>query len=804
MEQKGEVRVQGQDKRIYYTQADPERIRMYYEYTSDNFHKGKDYNLILKRFSRVLGWKADEKGVHLAVEGDCIYNTQIDCDGELRPVLDRERAEEHFQCFVRIEVYEKGIFRMLAGEGEREREHTTVMLEGVPPLKPEDYHVQEEGGRLWIRTKTCRAAVNLYPFGFAIFDLEGRRVYCQENNDMVLDFTYESFPFGFAKNPETGERIAVCSSRMEHDESFFGFGEQYSQVNKKLQEVDVFITDPLSVGSPRTYVSLPFYFSSKGYGMYVNTHFRSKFFMGNRSNRSTSCHIYGEELIDIFYIYGEEPREILKRYTDITGKSPMVPKWSLGLWMSRCSYKTEEEVLEVARQMRKRDLPCDVINIDTDWFEIPWACDWQFGSHNFPHAKEMIQKLKDMGIKVCLWQKPYITAEHLPAMMREMEEKGWFPVNSLGEVPRSNPVIDLSNPECLRWYKDQLIRLHKMGVDVIKTDMGEGAPPEGAYAGYGGEEMRNIYTYLYSRAAYEAACEVMEEPMLWGRSTYAGGQKFPIHWAGDPFTDFDGLRFSIRGGLSMGMSGFTYWSHDIGGFLGRPAKEVYIRWVQAGMFCSHARCHGADNPREPWTFGERAEAIFRRYDKLRYRLIPYIYSTAYVRGKEGLPVMEHLYLANPGDRNCVNIDDEWMFGDAFLAAPILSEDNRREVYYPEGSWYHQFSDEVVEGMQYRTVEMGLEDMPLYVKAGSIVPMTEEAEYITGKKDEKLSVCVYEKEAGRSGFLYYDGDEHEITAVFNQEGVTVQLGNLKGVTVRLIRRDGIEEKEGVEGACVFYR
>lgn len=799
-----EVRVQGQDKRSCHPQADPERIRMYYEYTNDNFRKGRDYNLIIKRFARVTGWRKDGQGIHLAVEGDYVYNTQIDCDGELRPVVDWERAGDHFQAFVRIEVYQNGIFRILAGEGEREREHHTVMLEDVPALLPEDCTVWEADGELQIRTETCRAAVNLEAFGFSIYDLDKRLVYRQENDDMVLDFTYESFPFGFAENPGTGERIAVCSSRMEHDENFFGFGEQYSPVNKRMQEVDVFITDPLSVGSPRTYVSLPFYFSSKGYGMYVNTHFRSKFFMGNRSNRSTSCHIYGEELIDIFYIFGKEPKEILKRYTDITGKSPMVPKWSLGLWMSRCSYKTEEEVLTVAREMRKRDIPCDVINIDTDWFEIPWACDWKFGSHNFPHAKEMIEELKGMGIKLCLWQKPYVTAEHLPDMMKEMEGKGWVPCNQFGEVARSNPVIDFSNPECCRWYKDQLIRLHKMGVDVIKTDMGEGAPPEGIYAGYTGEEIHNIYTYLYSRAAYEAAKEVVEEPMLWGRSTYAGGQKYPIHWAGDPFTDFDGLRFSIRGGLSMGMSGFTYWSHDIGGFLGRPTEEVYIRWVQAGMFCSHARCHGADNPREPWTFGERAERIFRKYDKLRYRLIPYIYSTAYVRGKEGLPVMEHLYLANPDDRNCIGIDDEWMFGDAFLAAPILSEDNRREVYYPEGIWYHQFSDAVEEGMQYRTVEMELEDMPLYVKAGSIVPVAEERENISGKKDEGLCICVYEKELGQTSFVYYDGTEHVITASFAPESVRVELGGLTGVTVRLVGKGRVQEQNGIGKPCVFLR
>lgn len=796
-ETKIEVRVQGQEEEVYYHQPDPDRIRMYYEYTQDHFRKGQDYNLKLFRFDKVTGWKKDERGLLLAVQGKCIYNTQIDCDGELRPMIDETHRAEPFSAFVRLEIYKNGIFRLLAGMGEKEQEHHTVMMEGVPELEREPFVPEEQEGMLWIRTETCDGAVNLEDFGFSIFRKDGSCVYRQENHDKVLSFTYESFPFGFAENRATGERIAVCSSRMEHDESFFGFGEQYSPVDKKMQEVDVFITDPLSVGSPRTYVSLPFYFSTKGYGIYVNTHFRSKFFMGNRSNRSVSFHVYGEPLLDLFYIYGREPKDILRRYTDITGKSPMVPRWSFGLWMSRCSYKTQEEVLSIAKELRQRDIPCDVINIDTDWFEIPWACDWKFGTSHFPDPEAMIQELSDEGFKLSLWQKPYITREFLPDLAGKMEEKGWLPKNKFGEIARANPVIDLSNPDCVRWYKDQLLRLHRMGVRVIKTDMGEGAPVEAEYYGYSGEEIRNIYPYLYSRAAYEAAQEAGYDPILWGRSTYAGGQKYPIHWAGDPFTDFDGLRYSIRSGLSMGMSGFTYWSHDIGGFLGRPTAEVYLRWMQAGMFCSHVRCHGADNPREPWSFGEEAE----RFDKLRYRLLPYIYSTAYGRGKEGLPMMEHLYLSNPYDRNCRSIDDQWMFGDAFLVAPVLNEGGEREVYYPSGIWYQYFSNQISEGERFVNVNVPLDDMPLYVKGGSILPMGPDMDYVGESDKDELTICLYYKESGSTNFSYYDGKEYTFTAQFSEQGAVLDLGSFKkAVRVRLIGSFGVREIDRVTGGC----
>lgn len=799
------VRVQGQDRKVYYRNPDSERIRMYYEYTEDNFRKGKDYNLEVYRFSRVAGWRKDIQGILLQIEGDVIKNTQVDSDGELRPVVDESGAAEHFQAFVRVGIYSQGIFRMTAGMGSTECGHHTVMLEGVAPLTPDtSYTAIEKNGRLWIETDICKAAIGLEEFGFELYDESGRAVYRQANDDQVLRFTYESFPFGFVHNPETEEWIAVCSGRMENDESFYGFGEQYSPVDKKMQEVDVFITDPLSVGTARTYVSLPFYFSSRGYGMYVNTHFRSKFFMGNRSNRSTSCHIYGESVLDIFYIYGENPKNILRRYTDITGKSPALPRWSFGLWMSRCSYQTEDEVLDVARKLRERDIPCDVINIDTDWSEIPWACDWKFGSKNFPHPQELMETLKKMGIKTSLWQKPYITIEHLPELTEKMLEKGWIPLNRFGEPARSNPVIDLSNPECCEWYKQQLVNLHKMGADVIKTDMGEGVPVEGGYSGYEGKEIRNIYPYLYSRAAYEAAQEAgVKEPVLWGRSTYAGGQKYPLHWAGDPFADFDGLRFSIRSGLSMGMSGFTYWSHDIGGFLGRPTEEVYIRWMQAGMFCSHARCHGVHNPREPWTFGERAENIFRRYDKLRYRLIPYIYSMACERGSEGLPMMEHLYLSSPTDRNCRAVDDEWMFGDAFLVAPILNEGGVREVYFPEGTWNHFFSGEKIEGRQYLPVKCELDDMPLYVKSGSIIPNIPEQACIS---EEQLPVTldIYYRESGETVFPYYEKKKYLWKVVFEQQQVRVDLGDFdRPVSLRLIGKGQTRSAENILKGYVFY-
>ncbi len=792
------VRVQGQDEDIFYHEPDRERIKMYYEYCEDNFRKGKDYNLVFEAFEEVKSVKVVDDGAILSVQGREIRNTQIDCDGELRPIICRDTENDVlFDCFIKITLIGSKTFRVTAGKGNEVLEHNTVMLEDVVMPKASKFTTKDTVDNFYIYTDDCTLCVEKKLLNIKILNKFDKTIYEQANDDKVLYFTHESFPFGYVKNPHTDERIISISSRMDADEHYFGFGEQYSKVDKQGQEVDIFITDPLSCGSARTYLSLPFYWSTKGYGLYVNTHFRSKFFMGNRSNRATGCHVYSDEVIDFFLFYGENPKEILNSYTDVTGKSPMLPKWSFGLWMSRCSYKTDPEVRDIAKTLREHDIPCDVINIDTDWFEFPWACDWKFGKHNFPEPAKMLKDLADDGFKVSVWQKPYISAARLPELTNFMIEKGWVPVNKYNELARSNPVIDLSNPECYEWYKDRIRELFDLGVKVIKTDMGEGVPIEADYHKYSGEEIRNIYAYLYNKAAYEVTVEKEgeEDSLVWGRSGYAGSQKFPLHWAGDPFVSFDGLRYSIRSGLSMGMSGFTFWSHDIGGFLGRPTPECYIRWTQAGMFCSHSRCHGAGNPREPWTFGEEAEKIFRDYDKLRYKLLPYIYSQSKQLIKDGMPMMQHLILQYPNDFACAYIEDAWMFGDSFLVAPILDETNSRKVYLPEGEWYDFHTNAISAGEKWYSVYAPLEILPLYVKAGAIIPMAPVVDYITTKEDSALNIKVYHKNCGESQFIYYNGEEHCIKAVFSADGVVVNTPKLNcPISIELISSKGCKTVE----------
>jgi len=782
-------------------------MRLYGEYVEDHFRKGRDRDLRLRGLGRLLYWEKGGDAVLCIVEGVRTRFTQKECDGELRPCQEAD-ASEPFTVAVRIAVRGTRTFRITACVGDQVPEHRTVMLEdGDGPGA--DWSLREEPGCLRIETAEAALCVDTGRWRLRMEDAAGRTVFLQNVDDRVLDFAFESLPFGFAENPATGESIACESIAMDADEWFYGLGEQFTPVNKKLQEVDVWITDPLSVGSGRTYLSVPFFMSTRGYGLFVNTHGRSKYFLGNRSNRSCSFHV-SEDVLDYYLFCGPSFRDILGAYTGVTGRSPMPPKWSFGLWMSRCSYRSRDEVEEVARALRDHDIPCDVLNIDTDWFARNWACDWKFSREKFPEPAAMIRGLEARGFKLCLWQKPYITVDALPELSAELGSKGWLALGRDGGLSRRHPVFDVSDPEARRWYQGLLEELFRLGVRAIKTDMGEGAAPEGVYRGFRGEEMHNIYPYLYNKAAFEATRRHYGEAVVWGRSGYAGSQKYPVTWGGDPTSDFEGLRFSLRGGLSLGMSGFTFWSHDIGGFLGRPDPVLYVRWAQAGLFASHSRAHGAENPREPWTFGAEAEAIFRKYDKLRYRLLPYIYSTAYASSRRGLPVMRHLALEYQEDPAVHHVDDEYLFGDAFLVAPVLSPEPRRRIYLPEGEWVDFHEEIPYKGGRWIDFPAPLSKLPLFVKAGSIVPMGVERDFIDGSEEKDVSLEVYAVREGGTRFEFYDGYVAEIRSRMDASGCLLEWSgmrcglsvNLHGFpAVRSMARDGEDvpyERQG--GTC----
>jgi alpha-D-xyloside xylohydrolase len=341
--------------------------------------------------------------------------------------------------------------------------------------------------------------------------------------------------------------------------------------------------------------------------------------------------------------------------------------------------------------------------------------------------------------------------------------------------------IDYSNPEAVEWVKEKFRKLFELDVSVIKVDFGEGAPPDAIYHGVASESMHNLYPLLYNKAIFEITAEFWgeDQAMVWARSAWAGSQRYPVHWSGDGVARLEDLPCVLRSTMSFGLSGFPFYSHDIGGFTGLPSPELYARWGQLGLLSSHARAHGAP-PREPWAYGEEAETIFRRYDELRYRLMPYIYSEAVECGQNSLPMVRALVIDYQDDPTTHTLEDEYLFGRNLLVAPILDETIRRSVYLPSGAWVDYWSKELLEGGRWIQVDAPLDVVPLYVRAGAILPHGPLMQYVDEKPCDPLTVEIYAP-AAQGAYTIHDQTSLDIPIKYCREGdtLTVNVGAARG-------------------------
>ncbi len=367
-----------------------------------------------------------------------------------------------------------------------------------------------------------------------------------------------------------------------------------------------------------------------------------------------------------------------------------------------------------------------MIHVDTGWYEEEWVCDLEFSQERFPDPKGMLERLREMGFRVSLWQLPYLLIES--ALFEEAAAKGY-----LAKRPYSKPylfsgflndagLLDYSNPEAVAWMQEKFTCLFQMGVAAIKADFGEGAPPEALYHSVPGEAIHNLFTLLYNKAVFEVTEQFYGkgQAVIWARSAWAGSQRYPVHWSGDGIARYEDLACVLRSALSFGLSSFPFYSHDVGGFSGLPSPDLYARWLQLGVFTSHVRCHGQP-PREPWEYGEQTEEIFRKYLNLRYRLFSYIYTEAIECGRSSLPMLRAMALEYQNDPACFTIEDQYLFGSSILVAPILDETGRRQIYLPAGNWFVYWDKSLLPGPAWIEVDVPLNILPLYVKAGALIP-----------------------------------------------------------------------------------
>lgn len=574
-------------------------------------------------------------------------------------------------------------------------------------------------------------------------------------------------------------------------EYVYGMGERFTAFTKNGQTVDIWNEDG-GTGSEKAYKNIPFYLTNKGYGVFVNHPENVSFEVASENVSRTQFSVEGEKL-EYYIIYGPTMKEVLQKYTDLTGKPALPPAWSFGLWLST-SFTTdysEETVMKFINEMQMREIPFDVFHFDCFWMkEFEW-CGFEWDRKMFPDPQGLLKKIHDKGLKICVWINPYIGQK--ATVFKECKEKGYFLKKADGNVwqwdlwQAGQGIIDFTNPEARAWYKEELRKLVNMGVDSFKTDFGERIPTDAVY--YDGSDpvkMHNYYAYLYNEVVFELLEEIKGEgnAVVFARSASVGSQKFPVHWGGDNLSVYSSMAESLRGGLSFVMSGFGFWSHDIGGFEENASEDIYKRWTQFGLLSTHSRYHGNIEYRVPWNFGEEAAAVTQKFSSLKNSLMPYIYKEAVVTSKTGVPLMRPLVMEFEGDYTVHTIDKQYMFGENLMVAPIFNETGNVQFYLPAGSWTDFLTNKQYSGAAWYQENYDYFHLPLLAKENSLIVVGNDettASYDYGKDitvhafeiTEKVSTTVCDNTGKLIG---------EITIEPTTDSYSVESKNLENVTV----------------------
>lgn len=648
-----------------------------------------------------------------------------------------------------------------------------------------DAHVriEENEEQLIYQTGSLKAVIDKAPNGY--------KMAFYEEDTFLTESSFRNL--AYMQNTKTGKNYMLEQMFLDVDEYVYGLGERFTPFVKNGQVVEMWNEDG-GTASEIAYKNIPFYVTNKGYGILVDNEGDVAYEIASEKVERVQFSVEGERL-GYYVISGKTPMGTVEKYTELTGKPALPPAWSFGLWLTTSFTTNYDEATTSGfiQGMADREIPLHVFHFDCYWMDAYEWCNFEWDPATFPDPKGMLKRYHDRGLHICVWINPYIGQKS--CLFKEGKDHGYLVKKTDGSVWQTDlwqpgmALVDFTNPDAVAWYQGKLKTLLDMGVDCFKTDFGERIPvKEIEYFDHSDPvKMHNYYTYLYNQAVFELLERERGtgEAVLFARSATVGGQQFPAHWGGDCSASYVSMAETLRGGLSLSLGGFGFWSHDISGFESTAPADIYKRWCQFGLLSSHSRLHGSSSYRVPWMFDEEACDILREFVNLKCCLMPYLYGQAVRSHKEGRPVLRPMFLDFPEDRACDTLDRQYMFGDSLLVAPIFKENGEVQYYLPEGTWYNLITGADVSGGKWQKETHDYHSLPLMIRPNTVLAL--------GNNDQKPD------------YDYADGVSLLVSAFDEGAEAKTEIPDLKGETVMTVtaKRVGDEIHLHVEGGNGNY-
>ena len=663
--------------------------------------------------------------------------------------------------------------------------------------------IREEEDKLIYQSGALRAEISRKPSAWSVTYYEGQ--------ERLTDSSWRNM--AYMKDRDSKKTYMTEQLAIDVDELIYGMGERFTPFVRNGQTVEMWNEDG-GTASEIAYKNVPFYITSKGYGVLVDNEGDAAFEVASEKVERVQFSVEGERL-DYYLIGGGTPKGTIQKYTELTGKPALPPAWSFGLWLST-SFTTnydEETTGNFIRGMEERQIPLHVFHFDCYWMDAYEWCNFQWDPKTFPDPKAMLKRYHDRGLKICVWINPYIGQKS--PLFGEAMEGGYLIRRRDGSVWQTDlwqagmGIVDFTNPAACAWYQEKLKTLLDMGVDCFKTDFGERIPVRDVvyYDHSDPVKMHNFYTYLYNRTVFELLVRERGEgeAVLFARSATAGSQQFPVHWGGDCSATYPSMAETLRGGLSLACAGFGFWSHDISGFEQTAPADVYKRWCAFGVFSSHSRLHGSSSYRVPWLFDEEACRVLKFFMNWKCRLMPYLYRQAVRAHEEGTPMMRPMFVEFPEDRCCDTLDRQYMMGDDLQAAPVFKESGQVEYYLPEGKWVNLLTGAVAEGGKWQKETHDYFSLPLMVRPGTILPLGISDTQVEYDYTEGLTLAVSWMEDGAQteiGLVDQKGALRGYARASREDRqITVEVsGDIGSWDARLLAQKGNARRE--DGKVIF--